>query len=375
MLLELSEQQRAIQRMIREFAEKEIAPYVAERERKEEFPRDLFTKMGKLGLTGLLIPEDYGGANLDRLSGAIIYEELGRVHRAIATISVHNMVTNLIYRFGNEKQRQRWVVPLAKGERWGAFCLTEPGAGSDAAAVQTRATRMNGGYSLNGSKIFITNAGEADTYLVAARTSGNKGAKGVSIIVVEGGTKGLSFGRKEAKLGVKASPTREVIFEDCWVPGENLIGEENQGFRIFMTGLDEGRVNVGAVSVGVAQGAFEAAVAYAKERVQFGRPIAKFQAIQFMLADMATLIEAARLLVWEAAYRLDQKLPATRHASMAKLFASEIALKVATDALQVFGVTVTLRTTRWSVISGKQSFPKLWKGQAKSSAWLLRGRF
>ena len=333
----LSQEQEAIARTAREFGERKIAPFAAAWDEAEEFPRSVVAELGDLGFAGMLIPEEYGGAGLDRLTMAVALEELSRADMSLAaTLAVQNMTASIIHRFGNEEQRRKWVPPLAGGQSLGAFALTEPGAGSDAASLETRAAREGSAYVLNGRKVFITTGGEAEIYTVMART-GPSGAEGISAFVVEKGTSGFSFGKLERKMAFNSSPTRELIFEDCRIPAENRLGQEGDGFKVAMTALDGGRINIGTLAVGLAQAALEAAARYANQRVQFGRPIAGFQAIQFMLADMATEIEASRLLVRRAAWMMDQGQPSVMEAAMAKRFASDMAMKVTTDAVQVFG--------------------------------------
>ena len=337
MIFKLTEEQEAVRNMVRSFAEKELAPHVDEWEEKEIFPREAFKKIAKLGLFGLTCPEEYGGTNMGFLSSALIYEELGKTYRAMSYLSVHNLVCFLIYKNGNEDQRNRWVVPLAKGDLFGAFALTEPNSGSDAAAIQSSAVKKGDDYVINGNKIFISAGGEADVYTVIVKTDKEKGAAGASIFVVEKGTPGFSFGNLEKKMGMCSYPTRELIFDDCIVPKDHLLGSEGKGFKMIMEALDGGRINIGAVSVGLAQAALDKALNYSKERVQFGTPISGFQGIQFMLADMATEIEAARLLVYKAAYLKDQGLKVTKEAAMAKRFATDVSMKVTTDAVQILG--------------------------------------
>jgi len=334
---ELSEEQKAMRKTMRDFVNKEVVPKVEEWEEKEEFPRDIFKKLAGLGLFGLSAPEEYGGMPVEALTSAIIYEELMRGYRGLSYLAVHNLCLSIIASFGHPEQKQKWVPPLARGELFGAFAITEPGAGSDAAAIRTSARREGDEYCLNGTKIFISCGGEADIYAVSTKTDMEKGAKGISVIVVEKEAPGFSAGKTEKKLAMRAYPTRELVFDNCRVPAGNLIGEENEGFRILMAGLDGGRINVGAGAVGNAQAALDIAVKYAKERVQFGQPIANFQAIQFMLADMATEIQAARLLVYYAASLKDRGLPVTLAASMAKRYATDMAMKVTIDAVQILG--------------------------------------
>jgi alkylation response protein AidB-like acyl-CoA dehydrogenase len=338
MNFDLDEEQSDIRDMVRRFTEQEITPYAEVWDETNYFPREIYHKMEKLGLMGMATPEEYGGSALSRLSGALVYEELAKGEMATAVgLSVHNMVTGSIARFGNQEQRRYWVPRLASGELLGAFSLSEAGSGSDAASLQCRAERHNDVYILNGTKMWVTNGGEAEIYLLMARTSGDKGAAGISCFVVEKGTPGFTFGKTERKMGLHSSPTRELIFENCEIPLSNRLGEEGQGFKIALSSLDGGRINIGAIAVGVAQAAFKTALNYSREREQFGQPISTFQGIQFMLADMAMKIEAARLLVYEAAYKLDEGQNAGMSASMAKCFATDVAMEVTTNAVQVLG--------------------------------------
>jgi alkylation response protein AidB-like acyl-CoA dehydrogenase len=341
MKFELSEEQSLIRDTVREFAESEIGPSAAQRDEEERFDRSLmFDSLAELGLTGIVFPEEYGGAGADYLSYAIAVEELSRVCASTGvTLSAHlSLGANPIYLFGTESQKQQFLVPLATGEKMGAFGLTEPSAGSDAGSTKTTAVRDGDDWLLNGSKIFITNGGEAEIYVVLART--DKDAKkhhGMSAFIVEKGTEGFSFGKKEQKLGIRSSPTMEIVFENCRIPADNLLGEEGQGFKVAMKTLDGGRIGIGSQAIGIAQGALEQAVAYAKERKQFDKPIAAFQGISFQLADMATQIEAARLMVYNAAYRASAGLSYSQASAMAKLMASETAMKVSTQAVQILG--------------------------------------
>jgi alkylation response protein AidB-like acyl-CoA dehydrogenase len=344
MHFDLNEEQADIRAMVRQFTEQEITPYAEVWDEQNYFPREIYTKMATLGLLGMTTPESYGGSMLPRLSGTLVYEELAKGDMATAVgLSVHNMVTSLLVLFGSEEQRQHWVPRLASGDLLGAFSLSEAASGSDAASLQCQAKRYDHYYLINGSKMWVTNGGEADLYLLMARSNNEMGTTGISCFIAEKGIPGFSFGKTERKMGLHSSPTRELIFTDCQLPVTNRIGEEGQGFKIALSALNNGRVNIGAIAVGVAQAAFETACTYAKEREQFGRPIGAFQGIQFMLADMATKIEAARLLVYEAAYKLDQgqdKHSITQlamHASMAKCFASDMAMEVTTNALQILG--------------------------------------
>lgn len=338
MKFDLNEEQSDIRDMVRRFTEEQLTPHAESWDEHNYFPREAYTRMAELGLMGMTTPEEYGGSALSRFAGALVYEELAQGDMATAVgLSVHNMVTGSIARFGSEEQRRRWVSRLATGELLGAFSLSEGVAGSDAASLQCRAELRGDRYVLNGSKLWVTNAGEADIYLLMARTMPGRGAGGISCFVVEKGTPGFTFGKTERKMGLHSSPTRELIFEDCAIEVAQRLGVEGQGFKIALSSLDGGRVNIGAVAVGVAQAAFETATRYAHEREQFGQRIATFQAIQFMLADMAMKIEAARLLVYEAAYKLDTGQSAGMYASMAKCFATDTAMEVTTNAVQVLG--------------------------------------
>ncbi|MDJ0623742.1 MAG: acyl-CoA dehydrogenase [Desulfocapsaceae bacterium] len=341
MKFELTEEQNLIREMVRDFAETEVAPSARERDEEERFDRELmFTRLAELGLTGIVFPEDYGGAGADYISYAIAVEELSRVCASTGvTLSAHlSLGSNPIYLFGTEEQKQKFLVPLAMGEMMGAFGLTEPAAGSDAGGTKTTARREGDHWILNGTKIFITNGGEAEVYVVLART--DKEAEkhhGMSAFIVEKGTPGFSFGKKEEKMGIRSSPTMELVFENCQVPHENFLGEDGQGFKIAMKTLDGGRIGIAAQALGIAQGALEEAVRFAKERKQFNTYISKFQGIQFQLADMATQIQAARFLVYNAAYRASAGLSYSQDSAMAKLMASETAMRVTTQAVQILG--------------------------------------
>lgn len=339
MQFQLTEDQQMVQKLARDFAEKRLAPSVAERDEKEEFSRELANEMGEMGLTGICFPESYGGAEGDVLSYILAVEELSKVDDGIgitlsATVS---LCAWPIYAYGTEEQKQKYLVPLVEGEKLGAFGLTEPNAGTDAAAQQTVAVADGDDYILNGSKIFITNGGEAETYVVFAMTDKSKGTKGITAFIVEKDMPGFSFGKKEHKMGIHTSLTNELVFQNVRVPKENMLGKVGEGFKIAMSTLDGGRIGVAAQALGIAQGALDHAIKYSKERVQFGKPIAQNQALAFMMADMATKIDAARLLVYRAAYLKDQGLPYSKEAAMAKLYASDIAMEVTTDAVQIFG--------------------------------------
>lgn len=334
-----TEEQQMMRQMVREFAANEIAPFVEHMERGE-FPRPILKKMAELGLMGITVPEQYGGAGMDFTSYIIAIHEISKVSATVGVIlSVHASVgTNPILYFGTEEQKQKYVPKLASGEYLGAFCLTEPGAGSDAASLKTTAIRDGDHYVLNGSKVFITNGGEADTYIVFARTNPEeKGSKGVSAFIVEKHTPGLVIGKDEKKMGLHGSRTVQLSFEDMRVPAENLLGQEGDGFKIAMANLDSGRIGIAAQSLGIAEAALEHATNYAKERIQFGKPIAEQQGVAFKLADMATNVEAAKLLVYRAAFLRSNGMPCGKEAAMAKLFASKTAMENAIEAVQIFG--------------------------------------
>ncbi|OAT71736.1 acyl-CoA dehydrogenase [Parageobacillus thermoglucosidasius] len=339
MNFQLSEEHEMIRKMVREFAENEVAPTAAERDEEERFDREIFNKMAELGLTGIPWPEEYGGIGSDYLAYVIAVEELSKVCASTGvTLSAHiSLASWPIYKFGTEEQKQKYLRALATGEKLGAYGLSEPGAGSDVASMKTRAVRDGDYYVLNGSKVWITNGGEAEIYVVFAVTDPEKRHKGISAFIVEKGTPGFSIGKKEKKLGIRSSPTTELIFEDCRIPKENLLGQEGEGFKIAMMTLDGGRNGIAAQAVGIAQGALDAAIEYAKQRVQFGKPIAEQQGVAFKLADMATAIEAARLLTYQAAWLETNGLPYGKAAAMAKLFAGDTAMKVTVDAVQIFG--------------------------------------
>ncbi|MFP5264698.1 MAG: acyl-CoA dehydrogenase family protein [Blastocatellia bacterium] len=336
---ELNEEQEQIKRSIREFAEAELAPHVLEWDESQHFPTELRPKFAELGVLGVLVSEEYGGQGMGYVEYATIIEELARVDPSIAlAIAAHNSLgTGHIYIAASEQQKQKYLVPLARGEAFAAWGLTEPSSGSDASSMRTTAVRRNGGWVLNGSKNFITNATFAQTTVALAISDRTAGTHGISAFIIERGMKGFAVAKKENKVGMRASDTAALVFDDCFVPDSNLIGEPGQGFIQAMKVLDGGRISIAALSVGIAQGAYEAALRYAKERTQFGRPIAEFQAIQFKLADMATQIEAARLLTYQAADRKNKGKVTTKESSMAKLYASEVAVRVAEESVQIHG--------------------------------------
>jgi acyl-CoA dehydrogenase len=333
-----SEEQQMLMAMVRDFVNNEVVPFVPNME-KGEFPRHLIKKMGELGLMGIPIPTKYGGAGMDFMSYILTIYEISKVSPALGVIlSVHTSVgTNPILFFGTEEQKQKFVPKLATGQYLGAFCLTEPSAGSDASSLQTRATKDGNEYIINGSKIFITNGGEADVYIVFAKTNSKAGSKGVSAFIVEKGTPGLVIGKDEKKMGLNGSRTVQLTFDHMRVPATNLLGEEGDGYKIALANLDAGRIGIAAQSLGIAEGAFEQALAYAKNREQFGKPIIVNQGVGFKLADMATRIEAAKRLVYHAAGLKNQGKSCAKESSMAKMFASDTAMYVATEAIQIHG--------------------------------------
>ncbi len=339
MNFELSEEQLQIKMSVREFAESEIKPYALEWDETQHFPDELRPKLAELGLLGVIFPEQYGGAGMGYVEYSTIIEELGRVCGAVAlSVAAHNsLCSNHIYVFGSEAQKQKYLVPLTQGESWGAWGLTESMAGSDASGTRTTATAADGGWRVNGSKNFITHAIACQTLVAVAVTDKEKGSKGISAFIFDKSMDGFRPDKKENKVGMRASETASVVFEDCFVPSENLLGNLGEGFKQAMQVLDGGRISIASLSVGIAQGAYEAAVKYAKERQQFGKPIADFQAIQFKLADMATQIECARLLTLQAAALKDAGKKVTQQSAMAKLYASEVAVRVSEESVQIHG--------------------------------------
>lgn len=335
---DLTEEQKTILELVDEVSEKEIAPLSDEIAQKGEFPKKNIEKLASLDLFGVTIPPEYGGLGMDYLTWTLIAERISRACATTGLIFGANLLCTFpLLNFGNEWQKSKFLPPLARGKSLGAFALTEPEAGSDAGNVQTTARREKGGYILNGNKIFITNGGVADIYIVIANLDKKRGARGLAAFIVEKGAEGFSFGQHFKKMGLEALPNVELIFEDCWVPEENLLGGEKKGFRIAMQTFAAGRIGVGIGALGIAEAAFEKARDYSKERIQFGRSISTFQAIQHILADMATKIEAARYLLYKAAWLLDKGKPFEKYASMGKLYASEAAMWVSTKAVQVLG--------------------------------------
>lgn len=338
MRFEVTEEQQAFQDVARNFAAAELAPYAGDWDRDHFFPVETLRKAAALGFAGIYVREDVGGSALSRLDAALIFEALSEGCTSTAAfLSIHNMASWMIDRYGTEEQRQKWLPKLTPMDLIASYCLTEPSSGSDAASLKTKAVRDGDHYVLNGSKAFISGAGTSDIYVCMVRT-GEGGAKGVSCLVVEKGTPGLSFGAPERKMGWNSQPTAQVIFEDARVPVANRIGAEGEGFKIAMSGLDGGRINIGACSLGTAEAALKRAKSYLVEREQFGRKLADFQALQFKLADMATELEAARLMIYSAATKVDAKAPdATMKAAMAKRFATDAGFHVINEALQIHG--------------------------------------
>jgi butyryl-CoA dehydrogenase len=339
MNLELSEEQKLLQKTVREFAESEVKPLARELDETGRFPRDTFKKAAELGLTGIALPEEEGGAGFDHIAYSIVIEEISRCCASTGVIlSVQNsLYCDPIHRFGTEEQKKKFLLPFARGEKIGCYALTEPQAGSNAAALQTKAVKNGDKYVINGTKAWITNGGAADAAIVYVNTDPPKGEKGITAIVVEKGTPGFKVGKEEKKLGINATACCELIFADCEVPAANRMGNEGEGYKVALSTLDGGRIGIAAQATGIAQGAFEAALAWSRQRMAFGHPISQFQAIQFMLADMSTEIDAARLLVRKAAWKQDTGARFSMDAAIAKLFASEMATRVTHKSMQIHG--------------------------------------
>jgi len=339
MNFQVTEEQQMLRQMVRDFATREVEPSAAERDEEERFDREIFDKMAELGLTGIPWPVEYGGIGSDYVSYVIAVEELSRVCASTGvTLSAHlSLASWPIYQYGTEEQKQNFLRRLATGEALGAYALSEPGAGSDVASMKMTATKDGNHYILNGNKVWITNGEIGDIYIVFAKTNPDDRHRGISAFIVEKGTEGFTFGKKEKKLGIRSSPTTELIFENCRIPKENLLGEEGEGFKIAMTTLDGGRNGIAAQALGIAQGALDQSIKYAKEREQFGKPIAHNQGISFKLADMATEIEAARLLTYQAAWLESAGKPYGKASAMSKLFAGDVAMRVTVEAVQIFG--------------------------------------
>jgi butyryl-CoA dehydrogenase len=336
---ELTEEQKLLQKTVREFAESEVKPLAKELDETGRFPRDTFKKAAELGLTGVALPEAEGGAGFDHVAYSIVIEEISRCCASSGVIlSVQNsLYCDPIHRFGSEEQKKRFLLPFARGEKIGCYALTEPQAGSNAAALQTKAVKKGEKYIVNGTKAWITNGGAADAAIVYVNTDPAKGEKGITALVVEKGAPGFKVGKEEKKLGINATACCELVFTDCEVPAENRVGNEGEGYKVALSTLDGGRIGIAAQATGIAQGAFEAALAWSQQRMAFGHPISQFQAIQFMLADMSTEIDAARLLVRKAAWKQDTGARFSMDAAVAKLFASEMATRVTHKAIQIHG--------------------------------------
>jgi butyryl-CoA dehydrogenase len=336
---ELAEEQQMVRETTRAFVEREVKPVASRLDREAIYPSELVKRLSELGLMGILVPQEFGGSGMDLLSCVVAMEEISKAWASLAVaMSVQNsLVCAPIARFGSAAQKKKYLPSLARGERLGCYALTEPGSGSDAGSIQTRAKRVGGDFVLNGNKIFTTNGNRADLAIVYAVTDPAKGKKGISAFIVEKNSPGFVVGKLEDKLGLRSSDTASLLFEDCRVPGENLLGTEGEGFTIALATLDGGRIGIAAQALGIAQGCLEESVAYAQQRRQFGRAIAEFEAIQWMLADMATEIDAARLLTYRAAWLAEQGRTFTKEAAMAKLFASEAANRAAYKAIQIFG--------------------------------------
>jgi butyryl-CoA dehydrogenase len=337
--LELTEEQKLLQKSVREFAEAEVRPLAKEIDETGHFPRETFRKAAELGLTGVAFPESEGGAGFDHIAYAIVIEEISRCCASMGVIlSVQNsLFCDPIHRYGTEEQKKKFLLPFTRGEKIGCYALTEPQAGSNAAALQTKAVKKGDRYVINGTKAWITNGGVADAAIVYVNTDPAKGEKGITALVVEKGTPGFRVGKEEKKLGINATACCELVFADCEVPEGNRIGNEGEGYKVALSTLDGGRIGIASQATGIAQGAFEAALKWSQERMAFGHPISQFQAIQFMLADMATEIDAARLLVRKAAWKQDSGSRFSLEASVAKLFASEMATRVTHKAIQIHG--------------------------------------
>jgi butyryl-CoA dehydrogenase len=337
--LELTVEQELLQKSVREFAKAEVRPHAKELDETGHFPREIFRKAAELGLTGIALPESEGGAGFDHVAYSIVIEEISRCCASTGVIlSVQNsLYCDPIHRFGTAEQKEKFLLPFARGEKIGCYALTEPQAGSNAAALQTKAVRKGDSYIVNGTKAWITNGGAADAAIVYVNTDPAKGEKGITALVIERGTPGFRVGKEEKKLGISATACSELVFSDCEVPAANRIGNEGEGYKVALSTLDGGRIGIASQAVGIAQGAFEAALKYSQERMAFGHPIAQFQAIQFMLADMATEIDAARLLIRKAAWKQDSGARFSMEAAVAKLFASEMATRVTHKAIQIHG--------------------------------------
>ena len=337
-MFQLTSEQKMVRLMARDFAKRELEPYACERDKNEIFPAEVIRKMGKLGLMGMMIPPEYGGSGAGTVSYSLALQEIAYACASTAvTMSVANLSTEPLLHFGNEEQKEKYLLPLASGEKLGAFAITEPDAGSDPSSMITSAEEKDDHYLINGTKVFITNGSYADIINLIVRTDPQKGNRGLSAFLIEKGMPGFSVGKREKKMGLRASDTVELVFDDCRVPKENLLGKKGQGFKVAMTALDSGRIGIASQSLGIARACLDEAVNYSRNRRQFGRAIKSFQAIQWMIADIATQIEAAYWLALSAANSKDMGVPFTKEASMAKLFASELANRAAYKSLQIHG--------------------------------------
>jgi len=373
---ELTEEQLLVKEMAASFAEKEVKPLASGMDREAAYPAELVHRLGEMGFLGMLVPEELGGAGMDVISYVLAMEEISKVWASLGVIvSVNNsLVCAPLLKFGSEAQKKKYLAPLARGERLGCYALTEPGAGSDAGAIQTHAVKSDGSYVINGSKVFITHGKYADLAIVFAVTDRSLGKHGISAFVVEKNTPGFTVGRLEDKLGLRSSDTAELLFHDCHVPSDNLLGHENDGFKIALSSLDGGRIGIAAQALGIAQGCLEESVAHAKQRHQFGHAIGEFQAIQWMLADMATEIDAARLLTYRAAWLLENHRSVTKEAAMAKLFASEAANRIAYRGIQIFGGYGFTKEFAVERFFRDARITTLYEGTAEIQRWVIARR-
>ena len=373
---ELTEEQLLVKEMAASFAEKEVKPLASRMDREAAYPAELVHRLGEMGFLGMLVPEEFGGAGMDVISYVLAMEEISKVWASLGVIvSVNNsLVCAPLLKFGSEAQKKKYLAPLARGERLGCYALTEPGAGSDAGAIQTHAVKSDGSYVINGSKVFITHGKYADLAIVFAVTDPSLGKHGISAFVVEKNTPGFTVGRLEDKLGLRSSDTAELLFHDCRVPSDNLLGQENDGFKIALSSLDGGRIGIAAQALGIAQGCLEESVAHAKQRHQFGHAIGEFQAIQWMLADMATEIDAARLLTYRAAWLLENHRSVTKEAAMAKLFASEAANRIAYRGIQIFGGYGFTKEFAVERFFRDARITTLYEGTAEIQRWVIARR-
>ena len=380
MNLHLTEEQELLQKTVREFAESEVKPLAKELDETGRFPRETFRKAAELGLTGVALPEAEGGAGFDHIAYSIVIDEISRCCASTGVIlSVQNsLYCDPVHRFGTEEQKKKFLAPFARGEKIGCYALTEPQAGSNAAALQTKAVKKGDTYVINGTKAWITNGGAADAAIVYVNTDPPKGEKGITALVVEKSTPGFKVGKEEKKLGINATACCELVFTDCAVPAGNRIGNEGEGYKVALSTLDGGRIGIAAQATGIAQGAFEAALAWSQQRMAFGHPIAQFQAIQFMLADMSTEIDAARLLVRKAAWKQDSGARFSMDAAIAKLFASEMATRVTHKAIQIHGGNGYSREYPVERAYRDARITEIYEGTSEIqrlviSAWVLKG--